>query len=108
MPIARTLTSTDLLAKHPPGERGAAFPYKWVRVVGPKGTDVYRFAEVAYFCPDHRHMVDENEQVVSAGSLRLAPDKWEFLGHSMTLKIGAASDDEDLFTELFRRPYERR
>jgi hypothetical protein len=71
---------------------------KYVRI-----GDWYRFALAAEWAtPSHVKMADKDKPV-SAGTFKLYRDgrfEWES-GYSMTLRVGAAADDEDRLKKLF-------
>lgn len=73
-------------------------PYKYVKVNGE-----YRFFSIDF---DHIEKVNKGETATSAGLIAVYKKQWKFLDRwSMTLKIGAAEDDEAELSKLLGLSY---
>ena len=98
-PIALFKTVADLNEAHPAGEQSSGSWYKFVRVDGE-----YRFAEIEYHCPDHKHLVGNDEKADVAGTISIRSDCWQLQdGFSSTLKLGCGFDDIQDLTQLLQR-----
>ena len=71
---------------------------KYVRVAGE-----YRFANALTAEADHKQMAN-GEPVEGAGFLKVYPDGLFVEGHSVTLQVGPAADDEERLSGLLGIP----
>jgi hypothetical protein len=98
-PIARFKTVAEINELHPPGENAPGEFYKFVRVDGE-----YRFAQIGFHCPDHRHLVGNSETADAAGMISVYPNRWQLKDrYSKTLELGCGFDDIQDLTELLQR-----
>lgn len=98
--VSQRLSVADVTRKI---SEGGVLYLKYVRFSG----DEYVFGDATSPFIDHKYL--SGDQVpVSAAFLKIYPDGLYIEGHSMSLGIGPAPDDESNFLELFNLPLKSR
>lgn len=91
-----------ILAKLTPPDQLKAYElYKYVRLQSGE----FRFTLFCGLGPDHAHMVEQGEPVISAGCVIVTSDGWKFVGYgSDTCRVGWLRDDPEWLTHLIGKP----